>query len=362
MRSSKGEHGPVLIDFLLHINGDMSRRMMQTIATISPRVSVYSIDELFSICDGMSDEQLYSLALQIRARVREWTGLGVGIGVGPTLTLAKLANYAAKRVTKTGLCILMSRADREDLMRSTPVSEVWGIGKAIASKLTELNVHTIDEFIQLPASVIDREFPVTVRRTQAELMGVNAIDLQDASAPRQMINVSRSFGSPVHDPDTLAKALCCFTEAAAAKLRRQGSVTSVMRVYALSSPFSTKGIPYSKAVTIPFAYPVDDVRALSRAASQAARVVFRQGVSFAKGGVTLMQISPRGHLAQADMFYQDESRSSEQLMHTLDEINSRFGRNTVVVARSIGEQAWSSRHDNRSQAFSTSLAEFKVVT
>lgn len=45
MRSSKGEHGPVLIDFLLHINGDMSERVMSIIEARLPAVEVYSIDK-----------------------------------------------------------------------------------------------------------------------------------------------------------------------------------------------------------------------------------------------------------------------------------------------------------------------------
>ncbi len=42
MRSSKGEHGPVLIDFLLHINADVSNRVMRTISTLVASIEVYS--------------------------------------------------------------------------------------------------------------------------------------------------------------------------------------------------------------------------------------------------------------------------------------------------------------------------------
>lgn len=45
MRSSKGEHGPVLIDFLLHINGDMSERVMTILEGYFPSIEVYSIDK-----------------------------------------------------------------------------------------------------------------------------------------------------------------------------------------------------------------------------------------------------------------------------------------------------------------------------
>lgn len=49
MRSSKGEHGPVLIDFLLHINGDVSARVVRVLRELAPRLEVYSIDKRASL-------------------------------------------------------------------------------------------------------------------------------------------------------------------------------------------------------------------------------------------------------------------------------------------------------------------------
>lgn len=99
MRSSKGEHGPVLIDFLLHINGDMSERVMSIIESLVPDLEVYSIDEAFAELTGVSGD-LEALGRDIRAQVLAGTGIPTGVGIAPTKTLAKLANYAAKRWQK----------------------------------------------------------------------------------------------------------------------------------------------------------------------------------------------------------------------------------------------------------------------
>ncbi|MEH8173623.1 protein UmuC, partial [Aeromonas veronii] len=67
---------------------------------------------------------------QIRQRVWQWTGLTVGVGIGPTKTLAKLANYAAKKWPATGGVVdLRDELRRARLMAITPVDEVWGIGR-----------------------------------------------------------------------------------------------------------------------------------------------------------------------------------------------------------------------------------------
>jgi DNA polymerase V len=76
--------------------GDMSRRVMETLATCAPYVEVYSIDEAFLLCDvplaGATD-----YALQVKRRVMQWTGIPVSVGMGATKTLAKLANHIAKK-------------------------------------------------------------------------------------------------------------------------------------------------------------------------------------------------------------------------------------------------------------------------
>ena len=99
MRSSKGEHGPVLIDFLLHINGDMSERVMTILEGCFPNIEVYSIDEAFADMTGLP-EPLESIGRQVQAEIRQKTGIPVGIGIANTKTLAKLANNAAKRWQK----------------------------------------------------------------------------------------------------------------------------------------------------------------------------------------------------------------------------------------------------------------------
>ena len=78
---------------------------------------------------------------QIRERVQQWTGLTVGVGIGPTKTLAKLANYAAKKWPATGGVVdLRDETRRAKLMAITPVDEVWGIGRKLTTKLSAQGV------------------------------------------------------------------------------------------------------------------------------------------------------------------------------------------------------------------------------
>lgn len=82
--------------------GDLSQRVMSLLEQHSPRVEIYSIDEAFLELGERWAGDLEAYGRQLRDRVRQWTGLTVGVGIAPTKTLAKLANYAAKRWPATG--------------------------------------------------------------------------------------------------------------------------------------------------------------------------------------------------------------------------------------------------------------------
>lgn len=129
-------YGGVAFSSNYALYGDMSGRVMSTLETMAPKLEVYSIDEAFLSLSESFAGDLTAYGQQIRQRVWQWTGLTVGVGIGPTKTLAKLANYAAKKWPATGGVVdLRDELRRARLMAITPVDEVWGIGRRLGAKL-----------------------------------------------------------------------------------------------------------------------------------------------------------------------------------------------------------------------------------
>jgi DNA polymerase V len=77
--------------------GDMSQRVMECLGQFTPAVEIYSIDESFLDLSGFEGRDLVAYGREIRDTVRQWTGIPTCVGLGPTKTLAKLANYLAKK-------------------------------------------------------------------------------------------------------------------------------------------------------------------------------------------------------------------------------------------------------------------------
>lgn len=78
---------------------DFSARVMSTLEEFTPGIEIYSIDEAFLDLTGVhpctKDPVAYGKTL--KKTVLRSAGIPVCVGLGPTKTLAKLANFAAKK-------------------------------------------------------------------------------------------------------------------------------------------------------------------------------------------------------------------------------------------------------------------------
>ncbi len=230
---------------------DMSARVMCTLEAFAPRMEVYSIDEAFLDLTGVYFKDSLDYGQRIRKKVVKHTGIPVCVGMGPTKTLAKLANFAAKKWPKTnGVVDLSDITRREKLMRIVPVGEVWGIGSRTNAKLNKLGIDTVwDLSVQSP-SKIQKAFNIVVARTVMELNGTSCLTIEEISPDKQQIVCSRSFSRRLTEETELSKALSEFCSRAAEKLRRQQSVTGCVTVFIRTSPFNEQEPQYQRAASI----------------------------------------------------------------------------------------------------------------
>ena len=75
-----------------------------------------------------------------------------------------------------------------------------------------------------------------------------------------------SFGELVDSEDALRSAIVAFTDRAAEKLRRQGSVAAALGVFLQANPFRRDESQYAPSSTLPLTHPSQDSRRLIAAA------------------------------------------------------------------------------------------------
>lgn len=130
----------------------------------------------------------------IKTSVERGSGIPVSVGIAPTKTLSKLANYAAKRWKKMGGVVdLTHHKKAEQLMRVTPVREIWGVGSRVASKLKQQGVENTWQLACMPQEMAQAQFNVVVARTVMELNGISCLPLEQKATDKQQIVCSRSF-------------------------------------------------------------------------------------------------------------------------------------------------------------------------
>jgi DNA polymerase V len=342
---------------------DMSARVMATLEQFAPSVEVYSIDEAFLDLTGVCDPAPIAYGQQIKKAVFRATGIPVCVGMGPTKTLAKLANFAAKKWKQTGGVLdLADPMRREKLMKIVPVSEVWGIGSRTADKLNQLGIQTVWDLAQQPADRIQAQFNVVVARTVLELNGISCLAWEEVAPDRQQIISSRSFSRRLTTYEELAEAMAAFCSRAAEKLRSQHSVAAGVTVFLRTNPFNPKEPQYQRVAGIKLPSPTQDTRVIVGAANRLLREIFRPGYTYQKCGVQLSHIQPAALPGQLDLF--DTALplriTSEKLMAAMDKINRRFPKGIAIATEGF-QQDWRPKAEMVSPGYTTNWRELIVI-
>lgn len=336
---------------------DMSRRMYEVLASFSPAIEPYSIDEMFAELGGLPGD-LVDRARGLRDEVARIAKIPTCVGIGPSKTIAKLANKVAKQSPALGgVCDLRDPADRQALYAAWPVGEVWGIGGALTQRLASLGVATVADFIALPAQQVRDEMTVVGARIHAELRGVSCLPLSMVAPTRKGMAVTRSFGAPVRDWASMREAIAAFAYRGGERLRAHRLAAGVLTVFMHTSPFRP-GPGYSNRASIRME-PTADGRALIGRAATLGERLWRDGVDFAKAGVMLDDLRPENQ--GADLFPTRDPDRAGRLMATIDRLNARFGRFAVRPAAMGSRMGWRPKARQISPAYTTEISEVMAV-
>ncbi|OLU22489.1 DNA polymerase V subunit UmuC [Pseudomonas sp. PA15(2017)] len=330
---------------------DISNRVMRTIRDMVPAIEVYSVDECWADLTGVQD--LLGLGRQVRARLLRDVGMPVGVGISTTKTLAKLANWAAKKWPATGGVVdLTDPARQAKLLRIAPVSEVWGIGRRLAPQLQALGIETAWDLAHFDVPTLRKQFGVTLERTARELRGVSCLDFNDGPPPKQAICSSKMFGERLEQIEPIREALATYVFRAAEKLRSQGSLCGAIQVGLRTQVHNPNEARYAEARTVALPAPTDDTRAILAPALRALDALFQQGFRYSKCSILLMDLSRRGEVTD-DLFAPAPRPGGERLMATVDAINKREGRGTVRLGRMPADPWWGMRREMKSLCYTT---------
>ncbi|WP_371376506.1 Y-family DNA polymerase [Thalassotalea aquiviva] len=349
--------GAVIRSSNYELYADLSQKMMDVCARFAPIQHIYSIDECFlkftsneyRLPGVAQAENWFDYARHIRRAVWQQVRLPIGVGIGETPTLAKAANHAAKRLPGfRGVAVIDSETKRRQVLSQMALTDVWGIGSRLAKRLAMMGIKNALQLSNCNPNLMRKSFSVVMERTVRELNGEVCLSWDDVRANKKEIFSTRSFGQRVQGKSELRLALSRHAAIAAEKARKQQSLVSQMVIFASNSPHDQHY--YKQSQLQRFVIPTNDSRYICQAAAQAADTIYQPGVLFYRCGVGLLELVDEQHY-QHDLFH--PSTDNQKLMQCLDQINQRYGNETLQLAGQGIVRPWTMKRQFLSPQYTT---------
>lgn len=339
------KHRVVLKSSNFPLYSDMSRRVMSVLERFSPSVDVYSIDEAFLDWPQRQEPR------QLCDAVLREVGIPVTIGIASTHALAKAAAFLGKR--GEGVMDWSRSSDQEvDVwLQRVPLDDVWGIGRQLHRKLQLHRIRTAYDLKHMPDELL-RGYDVNLRRLVSQLRG--QMIAHHEPAPSKSMVGTRSFGKVVSEKSELSQSLSHHAAHLGEKLRREGLYASSVTAF-ISTGQGGSSLTGERTL----AEPTQGSRALIAAANQILEECFDPNLHYKKAGVMvygLRQLQQLTLTGSEGVIAQDE-----RIGGLMDEVNAKWGGQTIKFgAEGIGA-SWRPRHELRSPRYTTEWSELKVV-
>lgn len=226
---------------------EVSRKVMEILAAISPLVEQLSIDEAYVDISGT--EGLHgparSLALRVKSDVRAATSVTCSVGIAPNKFLAKIASDFNK---PDGLTII-EQEDVDSFLRSLPVKKIPGVGKRTAEELRNLGVVFASDILRLPLPFWNKKFGKWGLRLHEKARGIDNTPVEPSSDPKS-ISAEETFSHDIDSFPELEKMLLAQAEEVGRDLRKSGILGRTVTLKIKFSDFRT--VTRSRTLPEPF--------------------------------------------------------------------------------------------------------------
>ena len=337
---------------------DMSRRVMNIISEFTPSIEVYSIDEAFIELTNMNVDY-ESYARHMRKVILQYTGIPVSIGIASTKTLTKVANHIAKDdESLEGVCSLIQHENLDQVLEDTNVADVWGVGRQLSKKLIANGIFNAKLLKNCEDAWVRKMMSVNGLKTVSELREISCLDLEETSATRKSCCTTRSFGKPLINLEDIEQAVTTFARRATERIRGENLIASTVSVFLRTNPFDRNRY-YSNSSTTTLSYPTYDTVQIVKTALQLTKIIFRENYKYKKAGVLLSGFYEKGTETK-DLFSEARYRSPK-LMSAVDQINERYGSDTIQIATECQMGKWKQKRKNCTQSYTTQLDKVLLV-
>lgn len=295
---------------------------------------VYSIDECFlDVTSYLNYYQMddITLAETILKKVEENTGLTANCGIAPNMLLAKIAMDTEAKLYKNGIAKWTMEDVPKKLWEITPLSDMWGIGKAMEKKLNNLGMYKVGDIAHYDKEELKKRFGIMGIELWRSANGLDESVISDYVKPPKEKSFSHS--QMLHKDyfkanipilvDEMVEVIC-------ARLRESRYDTQLIGF----------GLGYNKCITGGFYHsmkldcPTKDPKTITKICNQMIEKYY-DGSAIRKIMISVGKLK-KDESHQLNLFSDYEKDYKEdKLNRCVDSIKYKFGKNSILKASAL---------------------------
>ena len=276
---------------------DLSSRFIKSVELLAPKVSIYANDEVVLELNKPEAGSSYdSYAQELANTLDRWLGISVLIGIAPTHTLARLACYSPLLLKRHQtrqrhkIVDLSNPINCNNLLENTLITEIRGISKKAANKLSQIQVHTALELSKAPKSQIRHLSSVIIERIALELAGLPCKQLR-ANTLKQNTNSIIRHSHEIHTVDQAKRLLKSLIINASERLKKVNSSCQKVTVSLSTTPLSQQQ-HFRITLTADLPKPINTATSITQLANQLLESLWYEGRQYHSLKLTLEDLYP----------------------------------------------------------------------
>lgn len=304
----------------------LSRRMLEVVRELSPRVEYYSIDEFFFLAVPGRGGSFQETAEAMRDRVMERVGVPVTVGIARTRTLAKLISDSAKPF---GAKAVLDPAAEEALLDARPVTEITGIAGRRAKRLSPWGIRTCLDLARADRRLVRELLTAAGEVLWWELNGDPVQVIHPRRPLHKALSRGGSFGDATADPRVLYAWLVRNIERLIEELEYHAVLAGRLTVW-VGYKDGRAGLGQT-TLTV----PSDRFDALLEAARPCLRRAWVPRARAQRMHLIAEQLTPRRQAPLGLFDPPDAARRAEALARLKRDVNARHGRFVLRSAATL---------------------------
>lgn len=303
------------------------QKFISIIKEFTPDIEATSIDECYIDLKGLRRlyRKSYSQICQdIKETIKAKLGITVSIGLSTSKVLAKTASNYKK---PDGLTVVRGK-EIEKFLKITPLNKVKGLGHNTRALLHKQGINTTMEFVKAPPEKIKRLLGKTGNEMQLELRGYSIRKIITEQALPKSLSRTRSF-ELTNDKEKIHHELIKNLSLAFWHLRKKKLKTRNITIMLRSKDYKV----YGEEIRVPEDLNCD--LSIVNHVNKAFNRVYHRNMQYRSSGIITTNLRHEDNIPPTLFPNEIESASQTSLFEKIDNINEKYGTNTVRIGSTM---------------------------